>query len=65
MIYGFWMHSKWFWSLKHDLTTSLGLNHTLIFPKSYLTWHKSNSVQADPYAHPQLSSKMLKYFLFI
>ncbi len=58
------MHSKWFWSLKHDLTTLLGLNHTLIFPKSYPTWHKSNSVRADPYAHPQLS-KMPKFFVYI
>ncbi len=49
------MDSKWVWSLNHDLTKSLGLNNTLIFLKSYPTWHKSNRVKADPYAHPQLS----------
>ena len=42
-------------NLNHELTTSLGLNHTLIFLKSNPTWHKSNSVRADTYAHPQLS----------
>ena len=58
------MHSKQFWSLKHDLTLSLGLNHSLIFPKSYPTLHKSNGVRADPYAPLQLS-KILKYFVYI
>ncbi len=58
------MHSKWVWSLKPDPTTSLWLNHTLIFLKSNPTWHMSNSLRVDPYAHPQLS-KVLKHFVYI
>ena len=51
-------------SLNHDLTTILGLNHTPIFLKSNPTWHKSNSVRVDPYAHPQ-HIKVLKHFVYI
>ena len=48
------MHSMWVWSINHDLTTSIRLNHTLNSLKSNPTWHKSNiCVRVDPYAHPQ------------
>ena len=58
------MHSKWVWSLNHDLITSLRLNHLLISLKSNPTWHKSNSVRVDPYAHPQ-HIKVLKHFIYM
>ncbi len=58
------MHSKWVWSLNHDLTTSLRINNTLIFLKSYPTWHKSNRVKVHPYAHPQ-HIKTLKHSGYI
>ena len=58
------MHSKWVWSLNHDLTTSLGLCHTLIFLKSFPIWHKSNRVRVHPYVHPQ-HIKVLKHFEYI
>jgi hypothetical protein len=37
--YGSGTHSKWVWSLNHDLTISLRLNHTSTFLKSNPTWH--------------------------
>jgi hypothetical protein len=46
------MHSKRIWSLKHDLTTSLGLNHIPIFLLSTPELHKCNTLGVDPYAHP-------------
>ena len=48
------MDSKWVWSLNHDVTTSLRLNHNPIFLNSYPTWHKSNSGRVDSYAHQLL-----------
>lgn len=47
-------------SLNYDLTTPLGLNHTMIFLQSNPTWQKCNSVRVDPNAHPQ-HIKLLKH----
>ncbi len=58
------MHSKWVWSINHDLTTSLGLSRTPIFLKSYPTWYKGNSIRADPSAHSQ-HIKVLKHSGYI
>ncbi len=59
------MHSKCIWSLNHDITTSYGLNHTPIFLKSILIWHKSNTcVRVDLCAHPQ-HIKVVKQFIFM
>jgi hypothetical protein len=60
------MHSKQFWSLNHDITTSLGLGLGLssIFLKSTPELHRRNSVRVDPYAHPQ-HIKLLKHFVYI
>jgi hypothetical protein len=53
------------WSIDHDITTSIGLNHPPIFLKSNPTWHKSNTcVRVDPYAHPQ-HIKVIKHFEYI
>ena len=65
MCYGCVMHSKLVWSINHDLTTSLRLNHTLNSLKSNPTWHKSNTcVRVDPYAHVQ-HIKVLKHLPYI
>ena len=58
------MHSKWVWSLNHDITTSLRLGLSPIFLKSTPDLHRCNSVRADPYAHPQ-HIKVLKHFVYI
>ena len=59
------VHATMVWSLNHDLTTSLRLNHPPIFLKSILTLHKCNSAWVDPYAHPQHSIKVLQHFACI
>ncbi len=51
--HGCGMHSKWIWSLNHDITTSLRLSQTPFFPKSTPDLHKHNRVRAHPYAHPR------------
>ena len=58
------MHSKWVWSLNHDITTSLGLALSPIFLKSTPNLHRQNSVRAHTYAHPQLIM-VLKHFVYI
>ncbi len=59
------MHSKWVWSLIHDLTTSLGLNYNLFPLKSNPDMRRcNNSVRVDPYAHPQ-HIKVIKHFTYI
>ncbi len=62
--HGCGMHSKWVWSLNHDITTSLRLRPTPIFPKSTPDLHMPNRVRADPYAHPR-HIKVLKHFVYI
>ncbi len=50
-------HGMWdglqvgFWSINHDITTSLRLRPTPIFQKSTPDLHRHNSVRAHPYAH--------------
>ncbi len=58
------MHSKWIWSLNHDITTSLRLCPTPVFPKSTPNLHMHNKVRAHPYAHPH-HIKVLKHFAYI
>jgi hypothetical protein len=59
-----WVHSKWVWSLNHDITTSLGLGLSSIFLTSTPALHRRNSVRVHPYAYPQ-HIKVLKHFLYI
>ncbi len=58
------MHSKWVWSLKHDITISLRLSPTPIFLKSTPDMNRRNRVRVHPYAHPQ-HIKVLKHFVYI
>ncbi len=52
--YGCGMQSTRVWSLNHDITTSLGLNHTPIIQKfTTPDLHRHNSVRVDPYVHSQ------------
>ena len=46
------MQSTGFWSLNHDLTTSLGLSHAPNFPKIYPHLQRCISIRVHPYAHP-------------
>ncbi len=56
------MQSTGLWSLNHDFTISLGLNHVPNFVKIHPHLHRRNSVRVDPYAHPQYI-KVLKHFV--
>ena len=58
------MQSMGFWSLNHDLTTSLGLSHVPNFAKIHPHLHRRNSVRVHPCAHPQYI-KVLKHFVYI
>jgi hypothetical protein len=62
--HGCGMHSKWVWSLNHDITTSLGLGLSSIFLKSTADLPRRNSERVDPYAHPQ-HIKVLKHCVYI
>ena len=53
-----------FWSLNHDLTTSLGLSHVPNLPKIHSHLHRCNSVRVHPCAHPQ-NIKVLKHFVYM
>jgi len=58
------MHSKWVWSLNHDITTSLRLCPTPIFLNPTPDLHRCNSVRVHPYAHPW-HIKVLKHCVYI
>ncbi len=57
------MQSMGFWSLNHDLTTSLGLSHPNL-PKFHSHLHRRNSVRVHPCAHPQYI-EVLKQFVYM
>ncbi len=63
--YGCGMQSMGFWSLNHDITTSVGLDHTPVILNSTPELHRrSNSVRVDPSAHSQ-HIKVLKHYIYI
>ncbi len=53
IFYGCGMQSTGLWSLNHDFTISVGVSHTLNFPKIHTHLQRHISVRVDPYAHPQ------------
>ena len=58
------MQSMGFWSLNHDLATSLGLSHVPNLPTIHPHLHRCNSVRVPPCAHPHYI-KVLKHFVYI